>query len=128
MRKKNILDLLIDDFIIDYRTKEDNFNSCIPNYNNCKEEYILPFIINNQTNYNLGFKFDINSSDELTKKKSIALYNLICNDFKELVSTMPKVFKDEEKNNGIESAISFMTNNVIIGNINKYKKNLKTIK
>ncbi len=128
MRKKNILDSLIDDFIIDYKIKEDNFKSCISDFDKCKEEYILPYIILNQDKYSLDFKFDINSSNELVKKKSIILYDFICNDFKELISTLPNVFKEEEKNNNIESAISFMTNNVITGNINIYKKYLKTIK
>ena len=73
MKKQNILEILFVEKLKQIAIEEENFNSCIPNFEECITEYIIPFLEVNQKLYSLGFEVDVNSTDELIKKKSLIL-------------------------------------------------------
>ena len=127
MKKQNVIDLLCDDFIEKYNKKESIFSSCIKDFDECQKEYILPFLELNQKNYNLGFEFNVNSSNELEKLKSEILFELVCRAFKNLIIALPDVFKQQEKEEDFESAVAFTTNNVMIGNVTDFKITINKI-
>lgn len=129
MKKQNILEILFVEKLKQIAIEEENFNSCIPNFEECITEYIIPFLEVNQELYSLGFEVDVNSSDELIKKKSLILVELISRGFKDIISTNPNLFNyyyGEDKD--FEYACSRICFLVMLGNINEYKKILKDIK
>lgn len=128
MKKKNILDLLFDDLRKQIELEENNFNSCIDDYNKCINEYIIPFIIDNQETFNLDFNFDINSTDEIIRNKSTLLKEVLIYDFKKLLSTNPYFFKYHLENSDYKNACNITCYTIMTGNIEEYKKYLQEIK
>ena len=129
MKKQNILEILFVEKLKQIAIEEENFNSCIPNFEECITEYIIPFLEVNQKLYSLGFEVDVNSTDELIKKKSLILLELLSQGFKNLISTNPNLFNyyyGADKD--FEYACSMICFLVMLGNINEYKKILKDIK
>ena len=110
MKKKNILDLLFDDLRKQIELEESNFDSCIDDYNKCINEYIIPFIIDNQETFNLDFKFDLNSHDEIIRNKSTLLKEVLIYDFKKLLSTNPYFFKYHLENSDYKYKITIQKN------------------
>ena len=82
MRKKNILDLLFEDLKKQIELEKSNFDSCVDDYNKCINDYIVPFIIDNQETFGFDFKFDLNSNDENIRNKSTLLKEVLIYDFK----------------------------------------------
>jgi len=128
MKKQSILDILCKEVLERTEIEEKNFNSCIPNFQECIKEYIIPFLTVNQGLYNLGFEFDVNASDELIKKKSLILVELLSRGFKDIISTNPSIFHyyyDDDKD--FEYACSRICFLVMLGNAIEFKKTLSSI-
>ena len=128
MKKQSILDILCKEVLERNELEEKNFNSCIPNFQECIEEYIIPFLAVNQGLYNLDFEFDVNASDELIKKKSLILVELLSRGFKDIISTNPSIFHyyyDDDKD--FEYACSRICFLVMLGNVIDFKKTLSSI-
>ena len=128
MKKQSILDILCKEVLERTEIEEKNFNSCIPNFQECIKEYIIPFLAVNQGLYNLGFEFDVNASDELIKKKSLILVELLSRGFKDIISTNPSIFHyyyDDDKD--FEYACSRICFLVMLGNAIEFKKTLSSI-
>lgn len=128
MKKQNILFLLLKDLEKRLQIEEDNFKSCIDDFEQVKEDYIKGFLVVNQRLYLLDFEIDFNSSDKLIEKKSLALLDMLSNDFKELVAGNPRLFKHYEQEEDFEYACSMYCFLVMLGNIILYKKELSNIK
>lgn len=128
MKKQNILLLLLNDLEKRLQIEEDNFKSCIDDFEQVKEDYIKGFLEINQKLYLLDFKIDFNSTNEIVKKKSFTLLNMLSKDFKELICNNPTLFKHIEQNEDFESACSMYCFIVMLGNIILYKKELSNIK
>lgn len=122
MKKQNILEILFVEKLKPIAIEEENFNSCIPNFEECITEYIIPFLEVNQNLYSLGFEVDVNSTDELIREKSLILVELLSKGFRDLISTNPNIFNyyyGEDKD--FEYACSRICFLVMLGNINEYK-------
>lgn len=129
MKKQNVLDLLCDDFISQYEKENNNFYTCVNDdeiFKNAKR-YILPFIENNWNMFKLDFKFDIYSTDELVKYKSMLLFDFFIIGTTGLISAMPKYFKKYEEQYNTEFAYNEICLRVFIGNILDMKKDLNKI-
>ena len=128
MKKQSILDILCKEVLERTEIEEKNFNSCIPNFQECIKEYIIPFLAVNQGLYNLGFEFDVKAGDELIKKKSLILVELLSRGFKDIISTNPSIFHyyyDDDKD--FEYACSRICFLVMLGNAIEFKKTLSSI-
>lgn len=129
MKKINVLDLLCDDLIEQDKLEKNNLYSCIDKtlIDSNINKYILPYIQKTYKLYDLGFDFDINSTDEITKYKSLMLLSSIIKGVYDLISTMPNYFKEYEKEYNIQVAYEEICLRVLIGNILDIKKDLKHI-
>lgn len=127
MKKINVLDLLCDDLIEQDKLEKNNLYSCIDktlidsNINKC----IIPYIQKTYKLYDLNFDFDINSTDEMTKYKSLMLLSSIIKSVYDLIGTMPDYFKAYEKEYDTQKAYEEICLRTLIGNILDIKKGLK---
>lgn len=128
MKKQNILLLLLNDLEKRLQIEEDNFKSCIDDFEQVKEDYIKGFLVVNQKLYLLDFEVDFNSTNETIKKKSLALLEMLSRNFKELVAGNPRLFKHYEQEEDFESACSMYCFIVMLGNIQLFKQELIKIK
>ena len=128
MKKQNILLLLLNDLENRLQIEEDNFKSCIDDFEQVKEDYIKGFLVVNQKLYLLDFEVDFNSTNETIKKKSLALLEMLSRNFKELVAGNPTLFKHYEQEEDFESACSMYCFIVMLGNIHLFKQELSKIK
>lgn len=130
MKKINILDLLCDDLIEQTNKEKNNLYAFVneSNINKFAKLYIIPYLNDNYKLFELDFDFNINSSDEIVKYKSLLLTNLTINGVYDLISDMPDYFKECEKQYNTQIAIEEMCLRVLIGNILDIKKNLKEFK
>lgn len=128
MKKQNILLLLLNDLENRLQIEEDNFKSCIDDFEQVKEDYIKGFLVVNQKLYLLDFEVDFNSTNENIKKKSLALLEMLSRNFKELVAGNPTLFKHYEQEEDFESACSMYCFIVMLGNIHLFKQELGKIK
>lgn len=129
MKKQNVLDLLCDDLIAQNEKERSNFFTCIDDdkiFINAKK-YILPFLENNFNLFNLDFKFNINSSNELERYKSMSLFITFVSGVNDLISVMPNLFKEYEANYNIETAYNEICLIVFIGNILNIRKSINKI-
>ena len=129
MKKINVLDLLCDDLIEQTEKEKNNLYSCIDNtlIDDEIKKYILPYLQKSYQLFDLGFDFDINSTDEITKYKSLLLLSSIISGVYDLISTMPNYFKEYKKEYNIQVAYEEICLRVLIGNILDIKKDLKHI-
>lgn len=129
MKKQNILLLLLNDLENRLQIEEENFKSCgIDDFEQVKEDYIKGFLVVNQKLYLLDFEIDFESTDDLIKKKSYALLEMLSRNFKELVAGNPTLFKHYEQEEDFESACSMYCFIVMLGNIHLFKQELSKIK
>lgn len=129
MKKQNVLDLLCDDLIAQNEKERSNFFTCINDdkiFINAKK-YILPFLENNFNLFNLDFKFNINSSNELERYKSMLLFITFVCGVNDLIGIMPNFFKEYEANFDIETAYNEICLRVFIGNILNIRKSINKI-
>lgn len=124
MKKKHILDLLTEDYFKERKTKNDNFNNCISNFNDYIEKYIKPCLIMNQERFN--YQFDLNSGDNNIKEWSNIFLNTMCFAFKDLVSYSPNLYLSLLEKN-IEYACSGICFYILISNITNIKRNINMI-
>ena len=130
MRKQNILDLLCDDFIDTYNMEEENLKNTINSYEEYDKDiisYILPYLNKTYKIYELDFDYNINSSDEITKYKSLALTSSIIYGVCDLIKSMPTYFNTYKQEYGIQQAYEEICFRVLVGNILQIKKGLKNI-
>lgn len=129
MKKINVLDLLCDDLIEQLEEEKQNIYSCVDENMVDKNVklYIVPFLESHYKLFDLDFDFDINSKDEITKYKSMALLSATISGFRDLTATMPNYYKEFEKEYGTQSAYNELCLRVLIGNILDIKKGLKNI-
>lgn len=127
MRKINILDLLCDDYIKQNELEQNYLSSCIDKtlINSNINKYILPYIQKTYKLYDLDFDFDINSTDEITKYKSLRLLRSIIKGAYDLIGVLPDYFKAYEKEYDTQKAYEEICSRVFIGNILDIKKGLK---
>lgn len=127
MRKINILDLLCDDLIEQDKLEKNNLYSCIDKtlINSNINKYILPYIQKTYKLYDLDFDFNINSTDEITKYKSLRLLRSIIKGAYDLIGVLPDYFKAYEKEYDTQKAYEEICSRVFIGNILDIKKGLK---
>lgn len=130
MKKINILDLLCDDLIEQTNKEKNNLYAFVneSNINKFAKLYIIPYLNDSYKLFELDFDFNINSSDEIVKYKSLLLTNLTINGVYDLISDIPDYFKECEKQYNTQIAIEKMCLRVLIGNILDIKKNLKEFK
>lgn len=114
MKKQNILELLCDDFISAFYTKEENFKKCITDFDKCITDNIIPYLEDCQTTF--GFVFDLNSNDKTVKEKSLFILSTITRKFKELVSLVPDYFLITKEEEGFDMACEFLLLNILSGN------------
>ena len=127
MKKINVLDLLCDDLIEQDKIEKENLYSCVDKTlldSNIKK-YIIPYIQRTYKVYDLDFDFDINSTDEITKYKSLRLLRSIIKGAYDLIGTMPDYFKTYEKEYDTQKAYEEICLRTLIGNILDIKKGLK---
>lgn len=129
MKKINVLDLLCDDLIEQIKEEKQNIYSCVDENMVDKniKLYIIPFLENHKHLLDLDFDFDINSKDDITKYKSMALLSATIKGFHDLTGTIPTYFKEYEKEYGTQEAYNELCLRVLIGNIFDIKKGLKNI-
>lgn len=131
MRKQNILDLLCDDYIKSHNLEEENFKNVIGSFETFDKDiitYIIPYIKKNYKLYDLNFNYNINSTDEIEKYKSLAFTVSIISGVCDLISIMPNYFKEYEREYDKQSAYEEICLRVLIGNILDIKKGLKNFK
>lgn len=128
MKKKNILQLLQDEYDKKYVIRKKNFQSCIEDFKECVSLNIIPFLKNDIELFNFDFKFDLNSNDLLIKYKSIWLLKIVNKKFFEIVSYTPNYFKSVEKEKGFDMACYDICTKLLYNNIYSIKKELKSIK
>lgn len=114
MRKKNILDILTQEFIAENKVKRANFERCINDFELVKTKYIVPFLSQNQQKY--GYIFNLSSSDKNIASKSQEILDNMAYYFKEIVSECPEYFLDNVKNMGFKSACDITCFNVLLFN------------
>lgn len=129
MKKINVLDLLCDDLIEQVQEEKENLYSCVDENMVDKNVklYIVPFLESHHHLLDLDFNFDINSKDDITKYKSMALLSATIGGFRDLTGTMPTYYKEYEKEYGTQGAYNELCLRVLIGNILDIKKGLKNI-
>lgn len=129
MKKQNVLDLLCDDFIEQYQQEKDNLYLCVNDDSIDKNVklYILPFLEKHYKLFDLDFTFNINSSDDIEKYKSMALLSALIQGVYDLMCTNPNYYKHYEKNFNVESAYYELCFRVLLGNILDIKKGLKNM-
>lgn len=128
MKKYNILQLLQDEYNNEYEIRKNNFQSCIPNFEQCVSSNIIPFLENDIKPYNFNFEFDLNSNDTLTKYKSMWLLKIVNKKFFEMISYTPNYFKSVEKEKGFDLACYDICTKLLYQNIYSIKKELKGLK
>lgn len=114
MKKQNILDLLCDDLILEINQKQENFNKCINNFDECVEKNIIPYLIEIQEKF--GFVFDLNSNDETIKEKSKYILSVMIREFRELISITPDFFISLKKENNYDTACKGIIYYILLGN------------
>lgn len=129
MRKQNILDLLCDDLIKQYKIEQKNLCSCIDIKSADKniKLYIQPFLENINETFDLDFNFNINSNNEIEKYKSLLLLLTISNGVLDLMSSSPNFFNSYKDKYNIKTAYEEITLRVLIGNILDLKKALNKV-
>jgi len=129
MKKQNVLDLLCDDFINQYEQEKDNLYMCVNDESIDKNVklYIIPFLEKHYKLFDLDFNFNINSSDEITKYKSMSLLCALIKGVYDLMAISPNYFKHYEKEFDTKTAYKELCMRVLLGNILDIKKGLKNI-
>lgn len=129
MKKQNVLDLLCDDFIEQYQQEKDNLYLCVNDDSIDKNVklYILPFLEKHYKLFDLDFTFNINSSDDIEKYKSMALLCALIQGVYDLMATNPNFFQHYEKKFDTKTAYNELCIRVLLGNILDIKKGLKNI-
>ena len=90
---------------------------------------IAHYEFDDKTNYgkdSLG-NFDLTADNKIDHNKSELLLELVCDDFKKLISIKPDFFKKHQQENGFEYACYKICMCIMIGNIDIYKKILSTL-
>lgn len=111
MKKQNILDLLCDDLVTKFYTKQENFKKCITDFDKCINENIIPFLVDYQTDF--GYVFDLNSNNTLVKEKSQYILCVIIKEFKELVSRVPDYFLATQEKGDFDTACRTFLINIL---------------
>ena len=129
MKKQNILDLLADDFEKRYNQEKSNKKEIIKNDDEEKNMYhiINIFLTNNYKIYNLDFSYNIKSTNETEKAKSLYLLYECISASLDLIGITPSFFKHYEKEYDKRRAFEEICFRVLLGNILDYKKELKQI-
>ena len=129
MKKQNVLDLLCDDFINQYEQEKDNLYMCVnvESIDKNVKLYIIPFLEKHYKLFDLDFTFNINSSDEITKYKSMSLLCALIKGVYDLMAISPNYFKHYEKEFDTKTAYKELCLRVLLGNILDIKKGLKNI-
>ena len=129
MRKQNILDLLIDEYILQEDIEKNNLQNTIQEQDIDKnvKDYIIPFIEKHYKLFDLDFDFNINSSDPNCKYKSLSLLSDIILGVYNLIKAMPNYYKEYEKEYNTQVAYDEICIRVLIGNIILFKKKLNKI-
>lgn len=129
MRKQNILDLLCDDYIKQHDLEQSYLSSCINVEDTDKniKLYIIPYLEDRYKLFDLDFTFNINSSDEIEKYKSLLLLLNVIYGVKDLMCSSPNFFNAYKDKYDIKTAYEEITLRVLIGNILDIKKSLNKI-
>lgn len=114
MKKQNILNLLCEDMVKEINKKEENFKKCINDFDECIDNNIIPFLIDNQKEF--GFVFNLNSNDKEIKEKSLFILSVIIKEFKNLISIAPDYFLLEKEEKGFDSACNCIVFHILMGN------------
>ena len=129
MKKINVLDLLCDDIIKQYEDEKNNLYMCVneDSIDDNVKLYIIPYLQKNYKLLDLDFNFNINSKDKIEKYKSLSLLSAVIKGVYDLIGTMPKYFKEYEKEYNTQVAFDEICLRVLIGNILDIKKGLNKI-
>ena len=129
MRKQNILDLLIDEYIVQDKQEKDNLYNCVNEKDIDKniKEYIMPFLDSHYKLFDLDFEYNINSSDPNCKYKSLSLLSDTIKSVYDLIKAMPNYFNEYEKEYNTQVAYDEICIRVLIGNIILFKKRLNKL-
>lgn len=129
MRKQNILDLLIDEYIVQDKQEKDNLYNCVNEKDIDKniKEYIMPFLDSHYKLFDLDFEYNINSSNSNCKYKSLSLLSDTIKSVYDLIRAMPNYFNEYEKEYNTQVAYDEICIRVLIGNIILFKKRLNKL-
>lgn len=129
MRKQNILDLLIDEYIVQDKQEKDNLYNCVNEKDIDKniKENIMPFLDNHYKLFDLDFEYNINSSDPNCKYKSLSLLSDTIKGAYDLIRAMPNYFKEYENEYNTQVAYDEICMRVLIGNVILFKKKLNKL-
>lgn len=130
MKKQNVLDFLCDDFMIEFNEEHKYIDKVFTSDEDYIKLYkqINIFLINNQKLYNLDFEYNINSSDDLTKAKSLYLLNSCIRESINLIGVSYSFYKHYETEYDKFRANDEMCYYVLLGNILDYKQEMSCIK